>query len=319
MNQSCIRTGTSLLLSIALSLPPLQAARAESAEQKRDKAVPEIPHCAKKIGSASIVEPENKWWREFSDIGSPEALIRLYVRQSGCFTLVNRGRGFEAALQERDLASAGELRRGSNVGKGQIKTADYIIVPDLVTQNRNKGGTNVGGIIGGLLGGPVGGLIGGAISLKKKSANVILYVTDTRSSEEVAASEGRAEKRDLGWAGGGGLFAGGGFGAAGASGYSDTEIGQVIALAYLDAYSKMVAELGGLPGNASAANQQQAVSLKRPGKLYADASLKAKVVTTLDAGQLLYPTGVKKDPFWEVEDELGNKGWVSMTLLELAK
>lgn len=292
---------------------------AKSAEEKRDEKSADIPRCSKKIGTASIVEPENKWWREIEGgLGSPEALIRIYVRQSGCFTLVNRGRGFDVAMQERDLASSGQLRGGSNLGKGQIKTADYIIVPDIVTRNSNKGGTNVGGIIGGLFGGTAGAILGG-ISLKKSSANVILYVTDTRSSEEVAASEGRAEKRDLGWGAGGGLFTGGFLGAGGASGYANTEIGQVVALAYLDAYTKMVGELGGLPDSASAANAVQAVSLKKPGKLYASSSIKSKVIVPLDVGQLLYPTGNKTDQFWEVEDELGNKGWISMALIELAK
>ena len=37
----------------------------------------------------------------------------------------------------------------------------------------------------------------------------------------------------------------GGFAAAGASGYQNTEIGQIIVLAYLDAYKKLVAQLGG--------------------------------------------------------------------------
>ena len=38
----------------------------------------------------------------------------------------------------------------------------------------------------------------------------------------------------------------GGFAAAGASGYKNTEIGQVIVLAYLDAYKKLVTQLGGV-------------------------------------------------------------------------
>ena len=40
---------------------------------------------------------------------------------------------------------------------------------------------------------------------------------------------------DLGWNGGGALFTGGGWGAGGASGHSNTGIGQVITLAYLQA------------------------------------------------------------------------------------
>jgi hypothetical protein len=34
---------------------------------------------------------------------------------------------------------------------------------------------------------------------------------------------------------------------------------------------------------------------------------------------MLYPTGNKDGLWWEVSDELGNKGWVSSALFELAK
>jgi len=53
-----------------------------------------------------------------------------------------------------------------------------------------------------------------------------------------------------------GLFGGGTFAAAGGGGYQNTAIGQVIVLAYLDAYTKLVTELGGLPANAAAAAPQ---------------------------------------------------------------
>ena len=41
--------------------------------------------------------------------------------------------------------------------------------------------------------------------------------------------------------------------AAGGGGYQNTEVGQIIVLAYLDAYTKLVGQLGGLPSNAAAA------------------------------------------------------------------
>ena len=44
-----------------------------------------------------------------------------------------------------------------------------------------------------------------------------------------------------------------------------------------------------------------------------------KIVRTLDAGMMLYPTGNKDGMMWEVDDELGNKGWVSSSLFELAR
>ena len=49
------------------------------------------------------------------------------------------------------------------------------------------------------------------------------------------------------------MFGGGAFGGAAGGGYQDTALGQIIVLAYLDAYTKLVTELGGLPSNAAAA------------------------------------------------------------------
>jgi hypothetical protein len=59
--------------------------------------------------------------------------------------------------------------------------------------------------------------------------------------------------------------------------------------------------------------------MAKPGRMYASADAKGKVVRTLDPGMMLYPTGQKQDVMWEVEDELGNKGWVSSVLFQLAK
>jgi len=75
---------------------------------------------------------------------------------------------------------------------------------------------------------------------------VTLSVVDARSTEETVV-EGYFRKRDLSFAGAGGAGWWGGFGAAGASGYQNTEIGKIIVLAYLDAYKKMVTQLGGQP------------------------------------------------------------------------
>ena len=101
-------------------------------------------------------------------------------------------------------------------------------------------------------------------------------------------------------------------------GYANTELGQVIALAYLQAYTDLIAQLGGLPDNASAANAQQAVTVTKPARLFKGADGKG-VVRELEVGMMLYPTGTKSGMMWEVEDELGNKGWVSSSLLQLSR
>ena len=285
-----------------------------------DSGTPQIPTCSRKIGTLAVHDPQttNPWWTSMN-LESPAALIKVYVERSGCFTLVDRGAGLQAAEAERSLAASGEERQGSNVGLGQMKAADYVLVPDIANRNSNAGGTSIGGFLGGLLPHGIGALIGG-VSLHKKTADVVLTLTDVRSTEQVAVDEGRASKTDLGWTGGGGggdFF--GGFAAGGASGYANTEIGQVVAMAYLKAYTKMVTDLQKNAPNPQADNVQQSVRLTEPAKMYSAANLKSAVVRTLKPGMMLYPTGTKLGVWWKVTDELGNVGWVLSTKVELAR
>jgi curli biogenesis system outer membrane secretion channel CsgG len=303
-------------LTVLLLGSPPQALAATAQEERAQKEA-QIPKCPKKYGTLAVVEPEHNWWTAY-ELPSPAALIKVYVSQSECFTLVDRGKGMNAAMAERDLASSGELRGGSNLGKGQVKAADYVLVPDLVSQNRNAGGNSIGGMLGHFIPGAAGAAVGG-LNIKKKTADVVLTVTDVRSSEQVALSEGHSTKTDLGWGAGGGFFSGGYFAAGGASGYADTEIGQVVSLAYLQAYTDMVGKFAALPDSAKAENAQQAVTMAKPGRMYKTSSTKSAVVRPLDPGMMLYPTGNKDETMWEVEDELGNKGWVSSLLFQLSR
>lgn len=226
-----------------------------SAKKAQDKGATEIPLCTKKLGTVAITEPETQWWSELG-LSNPEAIIKFFVQKSGCFSLVDRGGGLAARAVERALGDSGELQRGSNIGKRQVKAADYVIVPDIVSRNSNSGGSGVAGALGGLLGGRVfGGLLGG-LKVSKKEANVTLSVVNVRTTEIEALSEGYYRKSDLSWGAGGGAWWGGGLAGAGGGSYQNSDIGQVIVLAYLDAYKKMVGELGGLPENASAAAPQ---------------------------------------------------------------
>lgn len=242
------------VLATAMSTPAVFAQDKSSARKAQEKGTAQIPRCTRNLGTVAIVEPDNQWWRELS-LGSPEAIIRVFVQQSGCFTLVNRGRSMQSRAMERALADQGELQQGSNIGRGQVKAADYFLQPDIVTTNSNSGGGGFGAALGGLIGGGFGGIIGG-INVKKKEANVTLAVVNARTTVEEAIVEGHARKSDIGFGAGGGGGWWGGFAAAGATGYQNTEIGQVIVLAYLDGYTKLVTQLGGLPQNASAAAPQ---------------------------------------------------------------
>jgi hypothetical protein len=132
--------------------------------------------------------------------------------------------------------------------------------------------------------------------------------------------EGHSKKTDIGFGVNGGVFGGGGFGAAGATGYNNTEIGQVITLAYLDAYTKLVDQMGGLPAEgASAANVQQSVVITKPTRMFKLASTQSELVRPLDPGMKLTPTGNKDGLMWELRTATGEQGWVSSLSFDLAK
>ena len=75
--------------------------------QAADAPPPQIPTCDKKIGTLAVTEPENNWWTAYQ-LDSPEALIKVFVSQSNCFTLLDRGKGLAAAEKERALSANGE-------------------------------------------------------------------------------------------------------------------------------------------------------------------------------------------------------------------
>jgi len=246
MRSSAVLFASTLLLAAA----PIAAAGPSSAQKMQARGEQQIPRCTRNLGTVAIVEPDNQWWRELN-LGSPEAILRVFVQQSGCFTMVNRGRAMMSRNMERAMADSGELQAGSNLGRGQVRAADYFLQPDIVSSNQHSGGNSVGGLLGGFIGHGFGSVLGG-ISVNKKEANVTLSLVNARTTEEQALTEGYARKADLSFnAGAGGWW--GGFAAAGGGGYANTEIGQVIVLAYLDAYTKLVSQLGGLPENAAAA------------------------------------------------------------------
>src|SRR3546814_16727921 len=91
--------------------------------------------------------------------------------KSGCFGFVDRGKGLQSRNLERALPDSGELQVGSNIGRRQVKAADYFMVPDLVTKNANGGGFGLGGALGGLSGGGAGAVLG-VLACSNKEKNV---------------------------------------------------------------------------------------------------------------------------------------------------
>ena len=302
--------GTALAATLAVYVVPYSA-NAKSSEP------PEVAHCAKSLGTVAIKDAQSQWWTQYR-LGNPESLIKLIVQKSGCFKLVDRGAGLEMMKSERDLVGDDELQRGSNIGKGQMVAADYFILPDIVTQDENTGGGGVGGAIGGLFGRKAGGIFGG-INTKKLEAHTLLTLTNARTGVQEQIAEGTAKKTDVSFGAGGGVFGAGlGLAAAG-GGYADTDIGKVVATAYVITYNNLVSQLGGMSDNAQASAPLPAQKVVEATRLYKEPKKDAEVVRMLRQDILVYPTGNKSDIYWEVEDPNGNKGWVSSEFIEPAK
>ncbi|HEX4740500.1 MAG TPA: CsgG/HfaB family protein [Caulobacteraceae bacterium] len=267
----------------------------------------DVPHCDRPIGTASISPPQREWWTQYG-LSSPEQLIKLMASRSNCLRIVDRGAGLQMRNVERSLGSSGELQRESNVGAGQIKAADFAIVPDVADANANQSGS--GAAVGGLLGGragPFGAMIGG-IRTQQATARALLTLVNVRTTEQEYVAEGTASHTNIG-------FTGGGFGGGLASiggGYSNTSIGQVIAQAYLVAFTDLVSHMQGMqPGEAAASAPIKAYLVRSSIQMHTDPATSSKIVRSFASGDTVYPTGQKNGVWWEVDDETGNRGWIT--------
>ena len=286
-----------------------------------------LQRCDKPMGAVAVVEPQDFILQSLRGYGlqSPVSLIRLMIQQSNCFIVVERGVGMQNAMQERALQSSGELRSNSNMGGGQIMTADFILTPQVIFSEGNAGG--VGAAVGGLLGRRAAAIAGG---LKFKEAQTSMLLADARSTVQVAAAEGSTRKADLRL--GAGLW-GGGLGAA-AGGYGNTNEGKIIAAALMDNYNNIVGvvrgdpalqrSVGSLAQEAAAGGQTRAGAAFNEGdvigpkiagvKLLATPADDGKTVGTLARTDELVVIGGEQNGFINVQGSTA-AGWVKIVLV----
>ncbi len=283
-----------------------------------------VEKCNKSFGALAVAEPQSGWGHiQRYGLGSPAALLRMMIQQSGCFDVVERGVAMRNLQQERALGQSGELRQESNLGKGQMQAADFVMTPDVQIPASTTGG--VGGAVLGRFG-ALGALAGG---LKFKEATTSLLVADVRSSIQVASAEGKASKTEFsvgGWGIGGGAL-----GALG--GYTSTPEGKMVAASLLDNYNKIVLTIRDRPnlirqssaaGDVNAANSTRAEAPQVAGqmlqpkianvKVYSEPSRDSRVVATLQRNDELVATGETKNGFARV-DAANFSGWVQRTLV----
>ena len=127
-------------------------------------------------------------------------------------------------------------------------------------------------------------------------------------------AEGVAKKTDISFGAGGGGVGAGVFGALAGGGYANTDIGKVITAAYFNAFIDLINHMQGTqPGVAAAAAPIQ--SYQATAAMALRSSPSSSSVRGFKAGDTVYPTGQKNGVWWEVDDENGNRGWVSSAMI----
>ncbi|MCD4719331.1 MAG: peptidoglycan-binding protein [Desulfobacula sp.] len=268
-----------------------------------------LERCDASLGTMAIFEDRSEsWYRHLtSDLRLPSTIpvIRLLAQQSNCFVVVERGRAMKQMMEERELMESGEMRSGSNFGKGQMVAADYTVTPSITFSAKDTGGA--GGVVGGLFGSVAGTLAGG---FKSSDASTVLTMIENRSGVQLAAAEGSARNTDYSLLGG--VFGSGAGGAAGA--YGKTPEGKVIVAAFTDSMNNLIKAVksykaqtvkGGLgtggqlgvQGSQTAASNAALEGVMTERKFNQTTSLYEYVVVVKDKSRSFYFSSPRKIPY----------------------
>jgi hypothetical protein len=289
----------------------------------------ELHKCDKPIGILAVNEPQQEYLRVFQrySLGSPAALLRMMAQQSKCFLVVERGLGMQNIKQERELAAAGEMQQDANMGKGQMKAADFVMTAQIQVVDNNAGGA--GGVVGGVLGrrAPIVGALGAGV--KFKEAQTTILIADARTTIQVAAAEGKARKTNwsvgaIGWAGA----------VVGVGAYSNTAEGKVIAASYMDNFNNIVDQLKADAGMMARADKFSTEGLSggdtKAGMTYAEGDVLSPKIDNVKllaspadgatatamlkkADEMVF-LGEEKDGYLKVQGSTA-EGWVKKTLV----
>lgn len=292
-----------------------------------------VEHCDKPLGTLAVTENSSTTAAlQGYGLGSTASVLRIMIQQSNCFQIVERGAAMANLQEERALAASGEMQGGSNIGKGQLQAADFVMTPGVQFAANDTGGiggalTTFGGHLLGGLGAVAGSIAGG---LKFKEAQTSLIIADVRSGIQVAAEQGVAKKTDFSLSGS--SWGGGSYGSLG--GYTNTPEGKMVAASLLDNYNRIVQKIRNEPSlvrtSASSSKANAAASLKAGTPVAAGASVYArlaavkvyteprsssKVMGTLKRSEEAIATGDERDGFVKIDGENVAGGWVQRSLV----
>lgn len=213
-----------------------------TASSGKSEAPTNLPRCAAPVATVALIE------QPIDDLvthglSTPLPLLRLMVQKSNCLSVVERGKGFSQAEDERSLAEKGYLRANSRMTKGQMIAADFAIAPTIDFVKSDGRGFG-GGLLSAI---PIPGLerLRPAVdSLNFEQAQVVLLLTNNRTGEQVAASEGSASQVDLGE----GMALLDTLKADDKDDYLRTPQGRAVAAAMLNAFANMITRIQEIKG-----------------------------------------------------------------------
>lgn len=96
----------------------------------------ETPRCTQNLGTVIIADTQEALFSQLG-VGAPSELLRYLIRESGCFTLIERGPGMNVVERERGLGAA-----------GRIRTADFVLVAELANPIEADSGDSRRGLLG---------------------------------------------------------------------------------------------------------------------------------------------------------------------------
>ena len=130
---------TAISALFATSASPAEAqifGRRNNAETAQ--VINEAPRCTQNLGTVAIAETQGVLFDQMG-LGAPTELLRTVIRDSGCFTLIERGPGMDLVERERNLG-----------GAARIRTADFVLVAELANPIESTESDRRSGLLGSL-------------------------------------------------------------------------------------------------------------------------------------------------------------------------
>ncbi len=125
-------------LSLMLTTPAEAQIFGRRGNDSAVSVINETPRCTQNLGTVTIADTQGALFNQLG-VGAPSELLRYLVRESGCFTLIERGPGMDVVERERGLGAA-----------GRIRTADFVLVAELANPIEADSGDSGRGLLGSL-------------------------------------------------------------------------------------------------------------------------------------------------------------------------